>query len=64
MDRSLQKEPLRRLAAPRLQLKREQKILKLRFASGGAEPLTLAEIGRTINVSRERVRQLEAKANL
>jgi len=28
----------------------------------GAEPLTLAEIGRTINVSRERVRQLEAQA--
>ena len=28
------------------------------------EPLTLAEIGRQINVSRERVRQLEAKAIL
>ena len=40
----------------------EQKILKLRFGLEGAEPLTLAEIGRTINVSRERVRQLEAKA--
>ena len=30
----------------------------------GEEPLTLAEIGRQINVSRERVRQLEAKAIL
>ena len=29
-----------------------------------AKPLTLAEIGRQINVSRERVRQLEAKAIL
>jgi RNA polymerase primary sigma factor len=41
---------------------REQKILKLRFGLEGSEPLTLAEIGRLINVSRERVRQLEAKA--
>ncbi|MFN9661069.1 MAG: sigma-70 family RNA polymerase sigma factor [Cyanobacteriota bacterium] len=41
---------------------REQKILRLRFGLEGEEPLTLAEIGRQINVSRERVRQLEAKA--
>jgi len=38
--------------------------MKLRFGLDGAEPLTLAEIGRQINVSRERVRQLEAKAIL
>ena len=36
----------------------------MRFGLEGAEPLTLAEIGRQINVSRERVRQLEAKAIL
>ncbi len=36
--------------------------LALRFGLEGSEPLTLAEIGRRINVSRERVRQLEAKA--
>ena len=36
----------------------------LRFGLDGTEPLTLAEIGRQINVSRERVRQLEAKAIL
>ena len=41
---------------------RDQQILSLRFGLGGEEPLTLAEIGRQINVSRERVRQLEAKA--
>ena len=34
------------------------------FGLDGEEPLTLAEIGRQINVSRERVRQLEAKAIL
>ena len=60
MDRHLQKEHLGTWLS---QLnEREQKILRLRFGLEGAEPLTLAEIGRRINVSRERVRQLEAKA--
>ncbi len=60
MDRSIQKE---HLGAWLSQLnEREQEILKLRFGLEGQEPLTLAEIGRQINVSRERVRQLEAKA--
>lgn len=62
MDRHLQKEHLGTWLS---QLNdREQKILKLRFGLEGSEPLTLAEIGRQINVSRERVRQLEAKAIL
>jgi RNA polymerase primary sigma factor len=60
MDRHIQKEHLGTWLS---QLnEREQKILKLRFGLEGSEPLTLAEIGRRINVSRERVRQLEAKA--
>ena len=60
MDRHLQKEHLGSWLS---QLnEREQKILRLRFGLEGNEPLTLAEIGRLINVSRERVRQLEAKA--
>jgi RNA polymerase primary sigma factor len=60
MDRHLQKEHLGTWLS---QLnEREQKILRLRFGLEGSEPLTLAEIGRLINVSRERVRQLEAKA--
>ncbi|MEB3260892.1 MAG: sigma-70 family RNA polymerase sigma factor [Cyanobacteriota bacterium] len=60
MDSHLQKEHLVTWLA---QLnEREQKILRLRFGLEGQEPLTLAEIGRQINVSRERVRQLEAKA--
>jgi RNA polymerase primary sigma factor len=62
MDRHLQKEHLSTWMS---QLnEREQKILRLRFGLEGSEPLTLAEIGRQINVSRERVRQLEAKAIL
>ena len=62
MDRTIQKEHLGTWLS---QLnEREQKIMKLRFGLDGEEPLTLAEIGRQINVSRERVRQLEAKAIL
>jgi RNA polymerase primary sigma factor len=62
MDRHIQREHLGTWIT---QLnEREQKILKLRFGLEGTEPLTLAEIGRQINVSRERVRQLEAKAIL
>jgi RNA polymerase primary sigma factor len=60
MDRHIQKEHLGTWLS---QLNdREQKILRLRFGLEGSEPLTLAEIGRLINVSRERVRQLETKA--
>ena len=42
----------------------EQHVLRLRFGLESNERHTLAEIGRQINVSRERVRQLEAKAIL
>jgi RNA polymerase primary sigma factor len=62
MDRNLQKEHLGTWLS---QLnERERRIIELRFGLEGNEPLTLAEIGRQINVSRERVRQLEAKAIL
>ena len=62
MDRNLQKEHLGTWLS---QLnERERKIFELRFGLAGQEPLTLAEIGRQINVSRERVRQLESKAIL
>ena len=60
LELSIQKE---RLGSWLSQLTdRDQQILYLRFGLGGEEPLTLAEIGRQINVSRERVRQLETKA--
>ena len=40
----------------------EQHVLRLRFGLEGNERHTLAEIGRLMDVSRERVRQVELKA--
>jgi RNA polymerase sigma factor (sigma-70 family) len=41
---------------------REREILSLRFGLQGDQPLTLDEVGRLYNVTRERIRQIEAKA--
>ena len=41
---------------------RECKVLKHRFALDGHEELTLEEVGYILKVSRERIRQIEAKA--
>lgn len=41
---------------------REQKVLKLRFGLEDGRQRTLEEVGREFNVTRERIRQIEAKA--
>jgi len=41
---------------------REVKILELRFGLNGEEQHTLGEIGKLFGVTRERIRQLQAKA--
>ena len=40
---------------------REQKVLRLRFGLDDGRPRTLEEVGRQFNVTRERIRQIEAK---
>ena len=41
---------------------REREVIQMRFGFGGEKPFSLAEIGRCLELSRERVRQIEAKA--
>jgi len=41
---------------------REQRILRMRFGIGGAGDHTLEEVGKEFGVTRERIRQIEAKA--
>jgi RNA polymerase primary sigma factor len=41
---------------------REEKVLRLRFGLDDGRVRTLEEVGREFNVTRERIRQIEAKA--
>ncbi len=41
---------------------REQKVLRLRFGLDDGRPRTLEEVGKEFHVTRERIRQIEAKA--
>ncbi|MEE9219134.1 MAG: RNA polymerase sigma factor RpoD/SigA [Acidobacteriota bacterium] len=41
---------------------KEELVIKLRFGLGEEEPKTLKEIGEMLNLSRERIRQIEAQA--
>ena len=43
---------------------RERMILEMRYGLSGSTPMTLQEIGNKLNLSRERVRQLEERAIL
>jgi RNA polymerase primary sigma factor len=56
-ETTLRKETLKRVLgalAPR-----ERRVLELRYGLDGQHPRTLDEVGRTFNVTRERVRQIE-----
>jgi RNA polymerase primary sigma factor len=41
---------------------REQTVLRMRFGIGQDEPFTLEQVGQNLSVTRERIRQIEAKA--
>lgn len=41
---------------------REQLVIRLRFGIGQDEPRTLEQVGQSLSVTRERIRQIEAKA--
>ncbi|HWM13956.1 MAG TPA: sigma-70 family RNA polymerase sigma factor, partial [Gaiellaceae bacterium] len=56
-ETTLRKETLRRILET-LSL-RERRVLEMRYGLDGQHPSTLDEVGRTFNVTRERVRQIE-----
>ena len=41
---------------------REEKVIRLRYGIDDGKPRTLEEVGKEFNVTRERIRQIEAKA--
>jgi RNA polymerase primary sigma factor len=55
----LQKEELNQVLATLTQ--RERKVIELRFGLADGQPRTLEEVGETFNLTRERIRQIEAK---
>jgi RNA polymerase primary sigma factor len=56
-DTTLRKETLKRMLSALSA--RERRVLELRYGLDGNHPRTLDEVGRTFNVTRERVRQIE-----
>ena len=46
----------------KIRIYREQKVLKLRFGLEDGRARTLEEVGKEFDVTRERIRQIEAKA--
>jgi RNA polymerase primary sigma factor len=56
-ETTMRKETLRKILATLSH--RERRVLELRYGLDGQHPRTLDEVGRTFNVTRERIRQIE-----
>jgi len=54
---SMRKETLERILGTLST--RERRVLELRYGLNGEHPRTLDEVGKTFNVTRERIRQIE-----
>ena len=59
VSKIIQKEELNQVLSTLTQ--RERKIIELRFGLAGEHPCTLEEVGQILGVTRERIRQIEAK---
>jgi RNA polymerase primary sigma factor len=53
----MRKETLLKILSPLSE--REREVIQLRYGLDGQAPLTLDEVGRAFNVTRERIRQIE-----
>ena len=60
VSESLMREQLREALAGLGE--RERQVLRLRYGLDGGDPQTLDQVGKVFGVSRERIRQIEAKA--
>jgi RNA polymerase primary sigma factor len=56
-DMVLRNEALKRALG--MLAERERRVLEMRYGLNGEQPRTLDEVGRTFNVTRERIRQIE-----
>jgi RNA polymerase primary sigma factor len=56
-DTTLRREALSRALS--MLAERERRVLEMRYGLNGEQPCTLDEVGRTFNVTRERIRQIE-----
>jgi RNA polymerase primary sigma factor len=56
-DTTLRNEALTRALG--MLAERERRVLEMRYGLNGEQPRTLDEVGRTFNVTRERIRQIE-----
>ncbi|HEY8029604.1 MAG TPA: sigma-70 family RNA polymerase sigma factor [Gaiellaceae bacterium] len=56
-DEAMRKDQLRKILSTLSH--RERRVLELRYGLDGEHPRTLDEVGRTFNVTRERIRQIE-----
>ena len=50
------------LEALKLLSRRDDKVLRLRYGIGGATPLTPEAVGKSLDISRQRVSQIEQRA--
>jgi RNA polymerase primary sigma factor len=57
VETTLQNEALRKMLG--MLTDRQRRVIELRYGLGGEPPRTLDEVGRTFNVTRERIRQIE-----